>query len=44
MRHQQLLQREERPPQVRLVLIVVQLPLGVQHVVHRHQVVLQELQ
>lgn len=40
--HQQLLQRENDSPQVRLVFVVVKLPLSVQHVVHGHHVVLRD--
>lgn len=37
--HQKGLQRQDRSAQVRLVLVMFIPPLGVQNVVHRHQVV-----
>ena len=40
MGDKQLLQGVDDPAQVRLVLVVVKLPLSVQHVVHGHQVIL----
>ena len=40
VRHHQLLQGVDDAPQVRLVFVVIELPLGVQNVVHGHQVVL----
>lgn len=40
VRDEQFLQRVDNAPEVALVLVVVKLPLGIQHVVHGHQVIL----
>ncbi len=42
VRHEQFLQREDHSPQIRLVLVMIQLPLSVQDIMHGYHVVLQE--
>lgn len=44
VRDQQLLQWVDDPPQVSLILVVVILPLGIQHIMHGHQIVLERTQ
>lgn len=39
---EEFFQRVDHSPQVSLIFVVVKLPLGVQHVMHGHQVILGE--